>query len=1519
MQSDYPSIDPATSRTYPLPPMQQGMLLYSSGGLSSNPYVQQLVCTLSQEFDVACFRAAWQHLVDRHAVLRTVFHLEGRDEPVQEVCSKITWDLEQSDWRDGEPAENGHRPEWFLLEDRRRAFVLDSNPPWRLHLLCCPDGGYRLVWTSHHALFDGRSRRVLLRELSALYGGLRRGALPTLEPPPPYEDHVRWLVSQDFGSARTFWVDALCGYQGTTRLPHDPVESLPDEDQESHLTLEFHLPAEQRRALRDMAATFGVTLNTIVQGAWALLLSLYSGTEDTVFGATRACRQSSVESAGSMVGLFINTLPVRVCVRASAPMSNWLREIRSQWLGMRKYEHTPLAMLQRWSELPPGIPLFESIVVFENDRLGDFLNEREPDWPASDYRLVGTTNYPIVVAGFGGRSLSLELTFDRRRFSDEMAERIKDHLRTVLASMADNPGATLGELTILAPSEQLQLVSEWNRAEGEIHRDASISQLFEKQAARAPAAIALNFDGGHWTYSELNGRANRLAHRLRAISVGPGTPVAICVDRSPEMVVGILGILKAGGAYVPLDPAYPVERLRFILRDTKAPAILGSNGLSSNLTAEAAHFIDINADLAAGDHSLFGNPPPTATADSLAYIMYTSGSTGVPKGVAIPHRGIVRLVFGLDCVQLGSSRTILHLSSPSFDASTFELWGSLLRGGRCVLYPGRVPTLTMLERFLRESAVDTLFLTTALFHSIIDESPEILVGIRQLVVGGDVLSADHVRRALARLPRTEIINGYGPTETTTFATTYRVPRDFPTDSRSVPIGTPIGNTTVCLLDAMGRLVPAGVAGELYIGGPGVALGYWERPEATAERFVPDPFNPAFGGRWYRTGDLGRRRLDGNIEFLGRLDAQVKVRGFRIEPGEIEASLRRHDAVRDALVVPFGEPARTGMQLVAYVVTRTESAPPAGELRNFLRGTLPDYMVPSAFVVLDQMPLSPNGKVDRCQLPPPDASRQDGNCDVDSGSPLEVKLAGMFADLLGRGPVGVHDDFFELGGHSLLAMQAVSHIRQALDIELPLTSVFARPTAAGLAETVLGLLRSGADGHDLPMVRSPRPGTFPLLLSQRSVWDLHERYPGKPFPNPSRAYRLRGPLSLGALHDSVAALIERHEALRSNFARINGSPAQIINSPAPPELRCLDLSRLPEESQMAEAQRIFDVQTRYCFDPKNDLLFHSRLVRLDNDDHILAFTFSHMIADAWSLSVFLRELSVLYQAFSTGTRSDLPELPVQPADVACWEGEYQESAAAARQVAYQRDNLAGAALSASFPCDGSEPEPGDLRSVRPTLVVPERLVTALRELGRREGCTLSMTLLAALKALICEVTGEEDILVGLPLAARSRPEVDGLIGCFRKRVILRTDLSGRPTVRQLLQRVREGALRAYLNADVSLESAFPDRSASHPLHWTQVPTSFNYVEGMLRPFALHGLSISTIERNYHYSFSRSDIMALEFNSGLRLLHRATQGLYSFARAQLILEEYVALLERVVADSDRRISRALVSRLRDEAGP
>ena len=713
-----------------------------------------------------------------------------------------------------------------------------------------------------------------------------------------------------------------------------------------------------------------VTLNTVLQGAWALLLSLYSGTDDVIFGATRACRRTSISGAESMVGLFINTLPVRVKCSGSASLSDWLGELRSQWLALREHEHTPLARVHGWSEVPAGEPLFESIVVFEKARLEASLRQQRPTWADRKVRLQGITNFPLVVAGFAGTRLLIELTYDRRRFADDAIGRIQHRLQTVLERMAAGAGRVVSALPLISPLEERRLVRDWNATATSIPRDTSIAMLFEAQAARTPGAVALVFGTRQWTYEELNVRANRLAHRLLEMGVGVETPVAICAERSPEMVAGILAILKAGGAYVPLDPTYPYERLRFIVRDTRAQVLLTQQCLVSGVPAEGAQVLCLDADTGLFDTGKDANPSSLATFDSLAYIMYTSGSTGAPKGVAVPHRGVIRLLFGVDYVQLDSSRKVLQLASPSFDAATFELWGALLHGGRCVLFPGRVPALDALECALRIHEIDTLFLTTALFHAVVDECVAILRGVKQLLVGGEVLSAGHVRRALACLPETSIIHVYGPTETTTFATAYRIPVNPPRDTSSLPIGMPIGNTSVYLLDPLGRPVPVGVQGELFIGGPGVARGYWNQPELTAQRFVADRFDDEPGARLYRTGDVGRRLADGNIEFLGRLDDQVKVRGFRIEPGEVEAGMRRHPAVRDAVVVAVEEPGGVGRRLVAHVIPMNEPAPTAEELSRFLKSFLPEYMVPSAFVFLDRFPLSSNGKIDRRKLPAP---------------------------------------------------------------------------------------------------------------------------------------------------------------------------------------------------------------------------------------------------------------------------------------------------------------------------------------------------------------------------------------------------------------------------------------------------------------------------------------------------------------------------------------------------------------------
>ena len=746
-----------------------------------------------------------------------------------------------------------------------------------------------------------------------------------------------------------------------------------------------------------------------------------------------------------------------------------------------------------------------------------------------------------MISGVGGTSVLIELTYDRRRIADLAAAGMLRHLKSTLEGMIADPRRALGALPILAPAEGRQLIVEWNETASALPQHDSIPALFEAQAERTPSATALIFEKSRLTYHELNIRANRLAHRLRRLGVGPGTPVAICLERSFELVIGLLAITKAGGAYVPLDPAYPKERLRFILDDTRDPVLVTERRLHETLPAHSARavYLDIEADtLDPRDDS---NPPCVVNSENLAYIMYTSGSTGTPKGVAVPHRGVVRLLFGVDYARLEGGRTILQMAPAAFDASTFEIWGALLHGGRCVLAPGRLPAFDVLGDLLRRHEVDTVWLTATLFNAVIDEAPEILSSVGQLLIGGEALSTPHVRRALERLPETALTNGYGPTEATTFACCHRIPRSLPADLESIPIGKPIANTSVYILDPSGRPVPIGVAGEIHIGGPGVALGYWDRPGSTAERFIADRFGTTPGARLYRTGDLGRYLPDGNIEFLGRLDDQVKIRGFRVEPGEVEAALRRHPAVRDVAVAAGREPGGAANRLIAWVVPWEDGSPIDRELRDFLARIFPDHMVPSAFVFLDGLPCTPSGKVDRRRLPLPEALRADiGRPFAPPRTAVERALVGIFAELLGHERVGVHDDFFDLGGDSLLAMRAAARARQALGVEVPLAGLLAAPTAASLAVAVAACGRTVAGEPEWPPPRIDRGGAQPMLASQLEYWGYITRHPDNQPSNVTRAYRLQGPLDVGALDGAIEALVQRHEALRSNFAEVGGA-------------------------------------------------------------------------------------------------------------------------------------------------------------------------------------------------------------------------------------------------------------------------------------------------------------------------------------------------------------------------------------------
>jgi amino acid adenylation domain-containing protein len=931
----------------------------------------------------------------------------------------------------------------------------------RLTLIQVAERKAILVWSYHHLILDRWSIEVVQEEVWAAYQALRRGEAVPDEKPRPFREYLEWLPKQDLAEAERYWRRTLKGFTAPTLLGVER-ESVLGEHQPGHYDVQdLTLSEPATAALERFARQHQVTLNTVVQGAWAVVLSRYSGTEEVVFGITSSGRSAELQGMETMVGMFITTLPVRVKVDQSQLVTMWLKEMQTQQVGMRQYEYTPLFEIQKWSEVSPGMPLFNTLLIFENTP-GGKVSTTGPEGLSVQQVFVASdlkTNYPLNLACFADRPLHMLITYDTEHFEAAAISRVLSHIQQVLAEMVAEPEQTLGNISLITEAERRQLLVEWNATETAYPRKATLAEQFEAQVAATPDAVAVVFDEQQLTYSELNTRANHLAQHLhQQHGVGPEVCVGLCMERSVEMVVGLLGIVKAGGAYVPLDPGTPPERLAFMLQDADIALALTQDALKAHFPAEwAGPVIALDTEWAPIAQTPATNLTRDVTAENLAYIMYTSGSTGQPKGIGIPQRAVIRLVLETNYIDLNASDRVAQTSTISFDAATFELWGALLNGGQLVIIPKTIALSPQdLAAHLQHYGITTMFLTTALFNQMAREAPEAFRGMRHLLFGGEAVDPRWVREVLQAVPPQRLLHVYGPTENTTF-TTWHLTEYVPPGETTVPIGRPIANTQVYVLDRAMQPVPVGVYGELFIGGDGLARDYLKRPALTAETFVPNPFSPEPGARLYKSGDLVRYLQDGSIEFLGRIDHQVKIRGFRIELGEIESVLGRHPKVSDTVVIAR-EDVPGDKRLVAYVVASHEPTPTFSELRSFLKEKLPDYMIPTALVFLDLLPLTPNGKVDRRALPAPELSRSElENKFVAPRTPVEEAIAGIWCKVLGLERLGVHDNFFELGGHSLLATQIISRLSNVFQVEIPLRQLFLYPTIAELTLIIAGKL------------------------------------------------------------------------------------------------------------------------------------------------------------------------------------------------------------------------------------------------------------------------------------------------------------------------------------------------------------------------------------------------------------------------------------------------------------------------------
>ncbi|OUL22225.1 hypothetical protein BV378_25410 [Nostoc sp. RF31YmG] len=1045
---------------YELSPIQQGILFHSLYESESGTYFVQLSYGLRGMLNITAFERAWERVVAHHSPLRTSFHWEGFDKPLQVVHKKVQLLLKQLDWRGIDPEEQQEKFQAFLLSDRLQGFNLSDESLLRLTLIQLDNQHYHFVWSSHHIILDGWSGALVFKDFALLYEAFCRGEEISLPSNGHFSDYIGWLQQQDLSQAEAFWRQTLQGVTAPTSLTNLGVHSLSVEE-EKYIEQGFKLSPATTTALKSWAKQHQLTLNTIVQGAWALLLSRYSGEDEVVYGVTVSGRPVDLLAAESMVGIFINTLPLRVKLDAEMSLLPWLGQLQRQLLELRQYEYTPLVEIQGWSEIPRGLPLFESIVVFENYPVDQALSDWRKNLEIDTLSAVDYTSYPLTISVIPGSELEIRIAGDRTRFDTVTITRILSHFQTLLEGMAANPEQCLHELPILTASEKHQLLVEWNQNQLDFPQQC-IHQLFEAQVEKTPDAVAVVFAQQSLTYQQLNQRANQLAHYLQKLGVGAEVLVGIGVERSLDIAIAVLGVLKAGGAYVPLDPDQPAQRLTYMVQDADCQILITQKHLVDALPAYQGQVVCLDADWALiSQESELNLPNNTLTPENLAYLIYTSGSTGQAKGVMVQHNSLVNAYYGWEqAYQLRSLTCHLQMANFSFDVFVGDFIRALCSGATLVICPREfLLEPEKLYALMRQQKVDCAEFVPVVLNNLIqylEKSQQNLDFMQLLICGSDSWYGAEYNKIQSFIgKKTRLINSFGLTETTIDSSYYESSSQELSTEQLIPIGRPFANSQIYILDSYLQPVPIGVCGELYIGGAGLARGYHNRPELTAEKFIPNKFSNQPGARLYKTGDLARYLPDGNIAFVGRADNQVKIRGFRIELGEIEAVLSQHPAVAKVVVIAREDEPKN-KRLVGYVV-QNPSFPSLDitQICDFLKQKLPHYMIPSAFVILPQLPLLPNGKVDRRTLPKPDTNIitfQDSF--VPPRNAIEEVLAGIWANILRVERVGIHDNFFDLGGHSLLATQVISRIRETFKLDLPLRCLFESPTVAELSQKLI---------------------------------------------------------------------------------------------------------------------------------------------------------------------------------------------------------------------------------------------------------------------------------------------------------------------------------------------------------------------------------------------------------------------------------------------------------------------------------
>ncbi len=1472
---------------------------------------------LQGTLNITALEQSFSEVIRRHESLRTRFGaVDGL--PVQLIEEAQAFTLAVLDLSTLEESEREAEARRVASEESQRPFNLSAGQLLRVSVLKLTGQEHVLLCTMHHIISDGWSMGVLIRELTTLYEAYVTGEespLPQLEI--QYADFAHWqrewLQGDVLERQLVYWREQLADAPPLLELPADYPRPAVQTFRGAHQSM--RLSESLTTDLKSLSQSAGVTLFMTLLAAFQTLLSRYSGQEEIIVGTPIAGRNRS--ETENLIGFFINTLVLRTDLTGNPSFSEMLRRVREVALGAYAHQEVPFEKLVE--ELQPDrdmsrTPLFQVMLVLQNAPVVEVVKIQglEVSGVAGE---SGTAKFDVTLSVSetpNGRLQSL-WEYNTDLFGSETIGRMMRHFEVLLESVVRNPEQRISELQLLTPAEREQVLVEWNPTPAKYRQDKSLHQLFEEQVERTPDAVAVVYEAEQVTYAELNQRANRLAHYLQSVGVGPESLVGICVERSVEMMVGLLGILKAGGAYVPLDPGYPHERLAYMIEHAQVSMLLTQQHLFDSLPLHTGHTLCLDSDwpLVVAGHPDW-NLAPLATPDNLAYVIYTSGSTGQPKGVLITHQNVVRLFSSTEADFKFDEHDVWTLfHSFAFDFSVWELWGALLYGGRLLIVPFWVSRSPEdFSRLIIEQGVTVLNQTPSAFRSlasamILDSgSAPAELPLRLVIFAGEALELRSLDPWMARFgdehPR--LINMYGITETTVHVTERRL-RIADGERDESLIGGALNDLSFYILDRGMEPVPVGVKGEIYVGGAGLGRGYLNRSELTAERFVPDPYSAEAGTRLYRSGDVARYQLDGDVEYIGRADNQVKIRGFRIELGDVEMALLSSAKVSEAAVVVRGD-VGDERRLVAYVVSKDGAPLTSSELREHLMGQLPDYMAPGQYVMLERMPLTGNGKVDRNALPSLALTREEKSGEDGPATAIEEIVSGIWSEVLVVEDVGMNDNFFELGGHSLLATQVISRVREAFGVELALRALFEGPTVRELAAAVEEAQRAERGMEASLITPVSREEELPLSFAQLRLWLAHQLAPGSSAYHVSNAVRLAGKLHIDCLEQALSELVRRHESLRTRFVVVDDQPVQLISPAVPLALPVTDLATLPEIDRETALHSLATEQAQQPFDLERGPLLRAALLRVGEEEHVLLVTLHHIICDAWSFGIISRELATLYDAFSAGRQSPLPELSIQYADYAHWQRRQLSGEGQGLQLDYWKQQLAGAPPVLELPKDRPRPVLQSFSGARQSVQLPLSLTRSLQELSRREGATLFMTILTAFQILLSRYSGQEDIVVGTNIANRHRHDVEGLIGVFINNLVLRTDLSGNPSFRALIGRVREMCLEAYAHQDTPFEKLVevlqPNRDSSYPPLFQVMLTLQNTPAQKVE---LPGLTANFVE--FDHVTARADLMLnmSETRQGLLGVLEYNTDLFDAATATRTLKHFQALLEDVVAQPDK----------------